>query len=94
MKNKNQMTKYNYAKGFFIKYFREEGGRLITTDGEIDENSGLTFTKPIISLTGVELWRFANSMKFASALTIDTTIDGQVCVSITIPKTNIEIKGE
>lgn len=92
--NDKQMGKYNYAKGFFIKYLREEGGNLQTTDNEKGEHGGLTFTKDIICLTGMELWRFVNTLKFASVVSIDTTIDGKVCVSLTIPKTKREMKGE
>lgn len=85
IENPNQMSKYHYAKGFFIKYLRENNGKLQTYENNGDINNGLTFTKNVISLTGIDLWRFANSLRFASALTIDATIDGQVCVSLTIP---------
>lgn len=83
--NPNQMSKYHYAKGFFIKYLRENDGKLQTYENKGDISNGLTFTKNIIDLTGIDLWRFANSLRFASALTIDSTIDGQICVSLTIP---------
>ena len=93
--NKNQMSKYKYAKGFFIKYLRENGGKLKTYENKNDLHNGLDFTKNMIYLTGIELWHFANSLRFASALTIDSTNDGQVCVSITIPDTyKIGNKGE
>ena len=85
--NKKQMSKYKYAKGFFVKYLRENGGKLKTYENKSEIHNGLTFTKGIIDLTGIDLWRFANSLRFASAVSIDTTIDGQVCVSITIPDT-------
>lgn len=84
--NPNQMSKYRYAKGFFIKYLRENSGKLETYENKSDCNNGLTFTKNIIDLTGLDLWRFANSLRFASALTIDSTMDRQVCVSLTIPE--------
>ena len=93
--NKNQLSKYKYAKGFFINYLRENGGKLKTYENKQDLHNGLDFTKNVIYLTSIDIWRFANSLRFASALTLDTTIDGQVCVSITIPDTyKLNNKGE
>lgn len=88
IENENQKSKYNYAKGFLIKYLRENGGKLITQEKE-ELDGGLTFTIPVFDLTGINLYRFINTLKFANAVTFDATIDGQICISLSIPNINL-----
>lgn len=85
VENPNQMSKFNYAKGFFCKYIRENKGKLVTEINSNQINAGLTITMPIINLIDVDLRRFTNILKFSTAVTFDTTNSGQVCVSLTIP---------
>lgn len=85
VENPNQMSKYNYAKRFFCKYIRENKGRLVTELNSNEMNAGLTVTMTMIDFIDVDLRRFTNILKFSTAVTFDTTKDGQVCISLTIP---------
>lgn len=85
IENPTQMSKYNYAKGFFCKYIKENHGKLKTELSQSNLNAGLTVTINLVDLIDVDLRSFINILKFASAVTFDATKTGQVCISLTIP---------
>lgn len=78
MENPTQTNKYNYAKGFFCKFIRENKGKLITDINSNNLNAGLTATMTIMEFIEVDLRRFTNILKFSYAVTFDTTKDGLI----------------
>lgn len=80
-----QMEKYLKIYGFFMK-LSADGGSIEPMNFEKNVTSGgITANFALIYLHGIELIHFAEILLEASAVSIDATTDGMVCVSLRIP---------
>lgn len=85
--NSEQLPKYIAAYDFFAKLAKKNGGmiepiRLAPTE----VSGGVTAYFNLFYLCDEEITQFAEIIKCAAALSIDSLVDGRVCVSFTIPK--------
>lgn len=85
--NREQMDKLISAYWFFSKVVAENGGSIDPfriVPSEI--NGGVTAYFTVFYLSGAEIAKFAEIIKGASALSIDSMEDGTVCISFTVPR--------
>lgn len=82
-----QMRKFSDAYDYFVQMTASHGGKI--TDLQMkpkDVNGGLTVEFTLLHLYGNDLERFADTIRSMSALSIDATLDGKICISFTIPR--------
>lgn len=84
--NQPQMEKLVALIEFFMDMANELEGKVEPVQLQPkEEHGGVTATFLVFDLYGEKVLRFCNVMKECSAITIDTTIQGEVCISCTIP---------
>ncbi len=85
--NQPQMDKLVEVLDFFL----DAAERL---DGSVEpvalqpreEHGGVTATFLVFDLAGEQVTRFCDVMRNCSAIGIDTTVNGEVCISCTVPQ--------
>ena len=85
--NQSQMDKLVEVLEFFL----DSAKRL---DGSVEpialqpreEHGGVTATFLVFDLAGDQVTRFCNVMRNCSAIGIDTTVNGEVCIACTVPQ--------
>ena len=81
-----------------LEFFLDEAKRL---DGKVErvslkpkeEHGGVTATFLVFDLYGPKVIKFCEVMSACSAITIDTTSEGEVCISCTIPQVFVPKQG-
>lgn len=85
--NKAQASRLINAYNFFNKIIQRDGGHIETLKyNPKEESCGVTFYTTLLYLYGDDILELAAIVSDMSALSIDSTIDGEVCVSFTIPE--------
>ena len=79
--NEVQLKKLENAYAFFLEH--SENVKLDLVPREI--NGGITAYFTVLYLDGDDLARLSKIVGSMGALSIDSTIDGEVCISFTIP---------
>lgn len=84
--NQPQMDKLVAVIDFFLDAAKRLDGKLEAVDlTPKEEHGGVTATFHVFDLHGEAIQRFCDVMRGCSAIGIDTTIDGKVCIDFTIP---------
>ena len=84
--NPVQMAKLVQAYQFFAEIAKRDGGSVDPFDiTPRMVHSGITAYFPLFYLTGKDLRELAEIVGDMSALTLEATIDGEVCISFNIP---------
>lgn len=84
--NQPQMDKLIAVLEFFIDTAKDLDGHLEPVKlTPKEEHGGVTATFLVFDLYDEKVLRFCEVMKGCSAITIDTTSDGEVCISCTVP---------
>lgn len=84
--NQPQMDKLIKVLDFFIDASENLGGNVEPVNlRPREEHGGVTATFVVFDLYEEQVLRFCDVMKACSAITIDSTSDGEVCISCTIP---------
>ena len=86
MINQKQMEKLFEVTEFFNKIAGESGGKVEPLKlVPNEEHGGVTATFIVFDMYGERLEEFKKIVQHLSALTIDSTTDNEVCISITVP---------
>lgn len=84
--NQPQMDKLIAVLEFFLDTANELDGRVEPVKLKPkEEHGGVTATFLVFDLYDQKVLRFCEVMKACSAITIDTTSEGEVCISCTVP---------
>lgn len=84
--NEQQLAKMVYTHEFFKNYAKKNGGKITELIMEPkQETCGMTVSFTLFYLHTVELQKFAHILSWFSAISIDATLDGEVCISFNIP---------
>lgn len=84
--NQPQMDKLIAVLEFFLDAAKELDGRVEPVKLKPkEEHGGVTATFLVFDLYEQKVLRFCEVMKACSAITIDTTSEGDVCISCTVP---------
>lgn len=84
--NYTQFEKLDKIIKFFNGYIKDCGGAIqsvLLTPQEI--HGGLTANFGVFDISGDQVAKFCDVLKDASAVSIDATLDGEVCISLTVP---------
>lgn len=77
---------------FFKNYIEENGGKAEPIDlNPAEIHSGLTVEFVVFNIIGNEIQEFCEVVKDTTALSLDTTTDGKVCISMTVPDVFVKI---
>lgn len=84
--NQPQMDKLIAVLDFFLDAANDLDGKVdpVTLKPK-EEHGGVTATFLVFDLYDQKVLRFCEVMKACSAITIDTTSEGEVCISCTVP---------
>ncbi len=84
--NPEQWTKMLDAVSFFNDYVKEKEGKLEPCRLQPKmQHGGITAYSRCFDVTASDVQQFAKAISCASAITIDTMLSGEVCISLTIP---------
>ena len=84
--NQPQVKKFLEAYRFFADSAKEHDGRIDPIRlAPAEEHGGITVYSPIYYYAGDRVETFAKILQYASAVYIDANLDGEVCLSMTIP---------
>lgn len=84
--NEVQFEKLINLCNFFQDYIKENGGKAEPINlNPAEIHSGLTVEFVLFNIIGNEIQEFCEAIKGTTALSIDTTTDGKVCISMTVP---------
>lgn len=84
--NQPQMDKLVAVLDFFLDTAKKLDGKVESVDlTPREEHGGVTATFLVFDLYGEAIPRFCDVMRGCSAIGIDTTIKGEVCIACTIP---------
>ena len=84
--DKVQMAKLVRAYRFFSDLAKRDGGHVEPFDiTPRMQSSGITAYFTVFYVTDNEMEEFAEIMRDASALSMDSTLDNEVCISFNIP---------
>lgn len=84
--NEAQLQKLINLCNFFRDYINENGGKADNVDlNHAEIHSGITAEFTVFDVSGEDLAKFCSVLKDATAFSIDSTANGKVCLSITIP---------
>lgn len=84
--NEAQLQKLINLCNFFKDYINENGGKADNVDlNPAEIHSGITAEFTVFDVSGEDLAKFCSVLKDATAFSIDSTANGKVCLSITIP---------
>lgn len=91
--NEEQFIKLFNLVEFFKDYVKsEKSGKIDSIDLDPKEiHGGLTATFVLFDISGNQIKEFCEVLKDTSAITLDATTDGKVCISITVPNVFSEI---
>lgn len=90
--NQPQMEKLIAVLEFFLDTAKELDGTVEPVKLKPKkEHGGVTATFLVFDLYDQKVLRFCEVMKACSAITIDTTSNGEVCISCTIPEVFIPV---
>ncbi len=90
--NEVQFEKLVNLCNFFQDYIKENGGKAEPIDlNPAEIHSGLTVEFVLFNIIGNEIREFCEAIKGTTALSIDTTKDGKVCISMTVPDVFVRI---
>lgn len=91
--NQPQMDKLVAVLEFFLDTAKELDGRVDPVKLKPkEEHGGVTATFLVFDLYDQKVLRFCEVMKACSAITIDTTSEGELCISCTIPQVFVKKK--
>lgn len=83
--NQPQMDKLIAVLEFFIDSAKDLDGKVEPVNLKPrEEHGGVTATFLVFDLYAEKVLRFCDVMRACSAITIDTTSDGEVCISCTV----------
>lgn len=84
--NQPQMEKLVALLEFFLDMAEDLDGKVEPVELKPrEEHGGVTATFLVFDLYEEKVTRFCDVMRGCSAIGIDTTIDGEVCISCTVP---------
>ena len=84
--NYEQLGKFADIMNFYKDLIAEIGGKVDEVELEPKiVSGGLTVSFVVFDIVSHQIERFCDVMRHASAITIDTTADSRVCISITVP---------
>lgn len=90
--NEVQFKKLVNLCEFFKNYIEENGGEAEPIDlNPAEIHSGLTVKFVVFDISGNEIQEFCEVVKNTTALSLDTTADGEVCISMTVPDVFVKI---
>ena len=84
--NQPQMDKLVEVLNFYLDESEKQGGKVDPTVlSPREQHGGVTATFVVFDIIGDTIQRFCDVMRHTSAITIDATTDGEVCISCTVP---------
>lgn len=84
--NQEQMDKLVEVLDFFIKASKKSNGKVEYTKlTPREQHGGVTATFIVFDVYGDDVQEFSKVIGYTSAVSIDATTDGEVCISVTIP---------
>jgi len=91
--NEEQMQKLIDAYAFFVEIAERDGGKVEPFKIKPKEVSGgITAYFTVFYVSGDDMMRFCKVVGNMSSISLDSTSDGDVCISFTIPKVFQKIK--
>ena len=92
--NQPQMDKLIAVLDFFLDAAKELDGNVEPVNlRPKEEHGGVTATFLVFDLYDQKIPKFCEVMSACSAITIDTTSEGEVCISCTIPQVFVPKQG-
>lgn len=86
MVNRPQLQKLAGAYQFFVEYANDNGGKVDPVEFiPKNEHCGVTAYYTLFAPFGEELEKFKQVIQDASAISIDSLVNGDICISINIP---------
>lgn len=91
--NQPQMDKLIDVLNFFLDAAKKSGGEVDPVKlVPKEEHGGVTATFVVFDIYGDDMKRFSSVIQHCSAMTIDSDIKNQICISVTVPEVFVPVK--
>lgn len=85
--NKHQLNEFLKVLSFFVDAAEQMDGNIQVAEIRPKDTVGwVSATFMVFNITGDDMARFCNVVRSCSAITIDSMVDGRICISCTIPE--------